>query len=789
MRILEKGTLLADRYALVRPLGSGGMSEVWLANDQRSGSPVALKILASRLASDERYRTMLHTEWKLGLRLMHPNIVRVFEYHDDPERPFYSLQYLDGPDIGVVSQSDLAAILRPMGQICDALRYAHAKNIVHRDLKATNILLDSRGIPYLIDFGVAATGESDGAATGGSLIAASPQQLRGEAPASADDIFALGGLLYELVSGVCPYGANPAADDINLKVVPPLAELTGKDIPPELQNLLDEMLGKTAAVRPSAESVAKRLDGMGFSPGPVPRRLLPQRVSALADATDDSVAAINVTRPASKIGVSTKDDSTHGISAKTTFIALGVMVVLLIGVVFILPRVLTTGNPQTQPTSETPGVSSERQESDADEVSGFSENRVEMQQASGSKQETDEVLGELLSKFDRLQQRAAERWAGQAFRTAQDKYAAGDKAYLARDYAGATRLYQETIDALNPLLKTVDAVYADTMENAGAALRAGQSMDAVRLYDLAVAMSPGDARAVNGLARARNLDSVIALTRQGLEFEHDQDLQGARQAIEKALALDPLWQPAIDAHARIGAAIVDWTFSERMSEGFSALLANDFSSARAAFKVAQEIKPASTEPRDGLLQVEQNIRLAKIATLRSEAEELTANERWEEAVVVYQSILDMESNLDFARSGLTASNERVNLHNTLGRYIADPDSLSDPVTLQSATMLLLQIARMRDAGPRLEGQKNELSKLLKRATTELSVQLLSDNTTEVAVYKVGKLGSFESRELKLRPGTYVAVGSRAGYRDVRLEFRVAPELELQPIVVRCEEEI
>jgi hypothetical protein len=69
------------------------------------------------------------------------------------------------------------------------------------------------------------------------------------------------------------------------------------------------------------------------------------------------------------------------------------------------------------------------------------------------------------------------------------------------------------------------------------------------------------------------------------------------------------------------------------------------------------------------------------------------------------------------------------------------------------------------------------------------VQLVSDNATDVSIYKIGKLGSFQSRALKLRPGTYVAVGSRAGYRDVRLEFRVAPELESEPVVVRCEEKI
>ena len=101
--------------------------------------------------------------------------------------------------------------------------------------------------------------------------------------------------------------------------------------------------------------------------------------------------------------------------------------------------------------------------------------------------------------------------------------------------------------------------------------------------------------------------------------------------------------------------------------------------------------------------------------------------------------------------------------------------------------MLLDITRMPTVGPRLEDQKNQLSRLLKRAVTPLTVRLISDNATDVVIFRVGKLGRFESREIRLRPGAYVAVGSRPGYRDVRVEFRVSPETELQAIVVRSEE--
>ena len=103
--------------------------------------------------------------------------------------------------------------------------------------------------------------------------------------------------------------------------------------------------------------------------------------------------------------------------------------------------------------------------------------------------------------------------------------------------------------------------------------------------------------------------------------------------------------------------------------------------------------------------------------------------------------------------------------------------------------MLLDVSRMQAIGPRLGDQKKELSILLKRAATPLPVHMISDNLTEVSVYKVGRLGRFTAQDLNLRPGVYVAVGIRSGYRDVRLEFRVAPEIEPRPIVVQCEEAI
>ena len=201
VRYLESGAQLANRYTLVRKLGAGGGTETWLANDKLTHASVALKAAADPACTKD----LLHREWQLSIRLVHAHIVRVFEFHGDGEVPFYTMQFVDGPDISVLSGAPLADALPAIALVADALRYAHEKGVVHRDVKAGNVLVDSNGAPYLSDFGVAAAGSDD--VGGGSLISATPQSLGGEAPQAADDIFALGGLIYELVSGRSPYAS------------------------------------------------------------------------------------------------------------------------------------------------------------------------------------------------------------------------------------------------------------------------------------------------------------------------------------------------------------------------------------------------------------------------------------------------------------------------------------------------------------------------------------------------------------------------------------------------------
>jgi tetratricopeptide (TPR) repeat protein len=781
---LSKGTQLADRYTLERPLGKGGEAETWLALDRLTRASVALKIVAAGAASKR-----LRDEWQTNLRLMHAHIVRVFEFHEDQGAAFYSLQYVAGADLGALTGKPLTEILPPLGLVADALRYAHAKGIVHRDIKASNILLDHNGVPYLSDFGVAVSvGTETG---GGSPIAASPQARDGEAARPADDIYALGILVQELVSGAPPWppGAEPA----------PLNAANGDVVPDVVRDLVERMLDHDAAARPSAEDVGEVLRDAGFAPGPARSQIAPRPV--LEDERIETVAAVRPARAAAADAASAiPASSTSGINPRVMLTGLAALVVLLLGVVFLLPNAIDDQKraagegavPSSSPSGPDSLVNADirdtASEPDADRVTRdyqpenvaldgerieFNENEADfsgLDDAGKLRYNVEAILGELLSDFETLEQRSVQRWAQVPYRRARDFYADGDAAFLKRDWAAAEIHYLDALSVLKPLFDQVQPEFDKALSGAKAAFDAGDRVEALRLYELAVAITPNHPEARAGLERAQNLESVLQLVEQGLEHEEELELDAAETSFAQAADLDPNWAPATEGLERVRATRVKMQFDSRMSEGLESLAVGDY-------------------PADGLLQVDQGMRMDNINTLEREALSLERSEHWDAAATTYEEILKVDGNLSFAKDGLANSRRMSALHTQFDEYIKDPDRLSLPSVMQRATKLVVDVTVMPEIGPRLAGQRDDLSRLLKRAATPVNVELVSDNMTAVSIYKVGVLGSFGNTALQLRPGTYVAVGIRPGYRDVRIEFRVAPEIEMEPVEVVCKEPI
>jgi len=253
------------RYTLIERVGSGGQGEVWRAHDETRGVDIALKVLPPAAARNPAAWKALEREYEITSRLQHPGILQVLPPERIEDVLVLPMELAGGGDLRRLRSAGYLDIVPVLLEVAEALEYAHARGVVHRDLKPENVLFDNRGRVKLADFGIAGLIPAPGGGAQGphgaghSPFTASPAQLRGEPPSAADDIYGLGALAYELLSGHPPYYPNFDLKRAQTQPVPELAPT--RQIPPELGNIVMRMLAKSADERPSSmQQVMDELD-------------------------------------------------------------------------------------------------------------------------------------------------------------------------------------------------------------------------------------------------------------------------------------------------------------------------------------------------------------------------------------------------------------------------------------------------------------------------------------------------------------------------------------------------
>ena len=403
--------------------------------------------------------------------------------------------------------------------------------------------------------------------------------------------------------------------------------------------------------------------------------------------------------------------------------------------------------------------------------------------------QAEQLLAQLLTQQARLSDEGAAGWGGEDWVRYTELAKSGDDAYLAKAFGDAVSAYQEALAAGEALFERSAQDVQRAVDNANAAILAGNAELALQQYDFALSIEPENAPAKLGRARAERLPEVLALSRQGDELRDEERLEDAAAAYRQALAIDAEWEPARGALEAVTRQLASNQFERRMSSGFAALAAEDYQSADENFRAALALRPSSSEARDGLVQAEQGAKLAEIALAEARGLAFERRERWAEAIAQYEDALATDQTLAFAKEGLARATARADLDAKLGNLLDNPDLLLRGNVLEDSRKLLEQARAQPEAGPRLEDQTARLDRLLTLAATPLKVELRSDQLTEVTLYRVGPLGTFGVKEVELRPGTYTAIGSRSGYRDVRTTFTVLPGRELEPISIVCSEPI
>jgi tetratricopeptide (TPR) repeat protein len=292
-----------------------------------------------------------------------------------------------------------------------------------------------------------------------------------------------------------------------------------------------------------------------------------------------------------------------------------------------------------------------------------------------------------------------------------------------------------------------------------------------------------------GIERAASLAEVRKLLAQAALLEQQGRADAAAAAYRKALQLDRDASQARAALARLAAQRTGDEFAAVMARGLDALAGGDFAAARAAFEQAGRLRPGAPEVADGLAQVERGQAGGAIAARLAAAQDAERAERWAQALAEYRKALELDRNLLAASQGVARAEPRAMIDAELSALIERPERLFS-ADVRSSARLTLQRARAVPApGPVLARQVETVEHLLVAAETPLRVALTSDNLTDVTIYRVGRLGSFERKDVDLLPGRYTVVGVRPGFRDVRREINLVPGRDAPAVVIRCEEPI
>lgn len=254
--MIMKGQKINDRYQIIKSIGEGGMANVYLAYDTILDRDVAVKVLRGDLSNDEKFVRRFQREALNASSLSHPNIVEVYDVGDDNGQYFIVMEYIEGKNLKELTKKrgklTTTEVVDIMSQIADGLSVAHDSYIIHRDIKPQNIMILENGLVKITDFGIAmamnATQLTQTNSVMGSVHYLPPEQASGKGSTLKSDIYSMGILMYELLTGVLPYRGDNAVEIALKHLKEPLPSI--REELPDLPQSVENIILKSAAKNP-----------------------------------------------------------------------------------------------------------------------------------------------------------------------------------------------------------------------------------------------------------------------------------------------------------------------------------------------------------------------------------------------------------------------------------------------------------------------------------------------------------------------------------------------------------
>ena len=399
------------------------------------------------------------------------------------------------------------------------------------------------------------------------------------------------------------------------------------------------------------------------------------------------------------------------------------------------------------------------------------------------------LLSELLIKIESLKLQGILFWGMEKWEDVLIVQQEGDSAFIEQQYDLSAGRYREALQMLSDLEISIPDVLTNALKMGQSSILSGNENDAIANFEIALAIDGNNIEAKLGLDRALKLDQVLERTQRGQTEFAMGSYEPAIQSFEDALLIDPDWEPAINGLAQSKQSYADNLFQESLSKGFRSLNDESFDEAESLFDQALSIRPNSEEA----LQALDELNLKRIASLTKSLKYkgliAEVNEEWNQAKGFYQEILVIDANLEEVKESLSRVESRILLEAEMKSIIARSDAYNDKKVLGQAQALLETAKSIERIGPKMEESIQKLDSLIQIALIPIEVIFESDQFTEVTIFKVDQMGTFQQKIVSLRPGIYTARGSRKGFKDETIRFRVDPNKQNQRVKIICNKKI
>lgn len=553
-----------------------------------------------------------------------------------------------------------------------------------------------------------------------------------------DDLHAIGVMLYKLATGLAPDESRAA--------------LAGAQIPPALNRLIGDLLDRPG--EQTVQRVSTRIDAvLAGAVGAAERfeRIAPQqrqRAEPVAKVSQHAAAAP---------------------SSERRWAPFAVVALAALALVTLFVAATQFGN-------------SARGDKGASSVQKAGE------RLASQRDQAQALRTAVYEQWLTLEGMQVRDWASLRAEAALARLAAGERLLGELETLSALRELREADALMSALLEESPAIAAFHRDAGWQAWRSGDAQSAEQHFRTVLAIEPGDEEVRDALARTPYLDEVMTLRRSATAQQARGETAAALEQLREAARIDPGNREIADEIAQLQRNLEDQRFARSMSGLYAALKAGRFTAARESLATASRLRPDAPEVRDARTELAVAERESAIAALRSQAGAAEKSEDWEAAIGIYNELLQLDGALVFAQQGRDRARLLASL-SARAQTLLDSTEFEKEEVRKQAEGVVGQIAGVQSEANALRILAQRLEQRLTLASEPVPVQLRSNNETEVTIYRVGRLGRFDTETLELLPGHYTVVGVRDGYRDVRRELLVRAGEPVAAFVIQCEERI